>query len=80
MGGNKIIQDGGYAFPVSVAVSPSDTVVDSTQIAPGMTLRDYFANAAMKSILLTEPRLVETNKVASWAYEMADAMISERKK
>lgn len=42
----------------------------------GMTLRDYFAAAAMQALA---PRGFEPDDLADRAYEMAEAMILERK-
>jgi hypothetical protein len=62
--------DGGYAFPGN-----------SEQ---GMALRDYFAVAAMKAILLKPGVGVllpsGASDVASNAYKLADAMLEARKR
>ena len=44
----------------------------------GMTLRDYFAAKAMQG-WATNPDSGCANKVAEWAYTMADAMLEARK-
>lgn len=41
----------------------------------GMTLRDYFAAAALGGLAD-----VESEAAAKWCYEMADAMLAERDK
>jgi hypothetical protein len=49
---------------------------------PGMTLRDYFAAAAMQGVLvgtLTPQACWSPRDVAETAYGMADAMMEERK-
>jgi len=75
--------DGGPAFPVADL---------SKAQAPGMTLRDYFAAAALTG-LLAEPDHrscssgadVETWRAdvragdAVWCYQMADAMLAAQK-
>jgi hypothetical protein len=53
-------QDGGPAFPV--------------QYVPGMTLRDYFASAALTGLVANS---IPTG-AAKEAYEYADAMLKER--
>jgi hypothetical protein len=45
----------------------------------GIFLRDYFAGLAMQA-LLAPARSPTSEVIASWAYEMADAMLAERDK
>jgi len=69
---------GGNAFPTTwqdllngeVAVFPH----------PGMTLRDYFAANAMVAATHTDTWTGEMADLARDAYQIADAMIKERKK
>ena len=61
---NKI-NDGGPAFPA-----------DFQLYSTGMTLRDYFAAAALQGNLI-EPT-ASNDDVAKWAYSLADAMIKAR--
>jgi hypothetical protein len=67
--------DGGAAFPVD---SNSDTPGFTNT---GMSLRDYFAAAALPALLSAElgsdARTVE-KALARAAYRLADAMIAER--
>ena len=83
--------DGGPAFP-NLATIRSTAAVDKdgnpvlehmqfTQ--SGMSLRDYFAAAALGHI----PKLIEANNgnlavynIAEWAYEVADGMLRERER
>ncbi len=51
--------------------------VPSNSIDYGMKLRDYFAAKAME-VYLTDPALVNGNRVAELAYKMADAMLKAR--
>jgi hypothetical protein len=52
----------------------------SRDAAPGMTLRDYFAAAAMQGhIAAGVPSDVTYRDIADKAYRAADAMIGERK-
>ena len=74
--------DGGPAFPVN-----SNDVWNGVSPSPGMTLRDYFAAAAMQGWLSTfagsrHPVVIEGGKesCAKLSYAMADAMLSERAK
>lgn len=62
-------KDGGHAFP-----QPSDVM------GRGMSLRDYFAAAAMQGILAARIKSDEAPHVAPLAYQYADAMIAERDK
>jgi hypothetical protein len=48
------------------------------QSSGGMTLRDYFAAAAMQAIYHATPRPDYAGKIAEHAYVMADAMLRER--
>ena len=69
---------GGSAFPASLVADASGDIYTSDQWpgSEGMTLRDYFAAAALQRIpydIMTAPRVQ-----ARGAYEMADAMLAER--
>lgn len=47
----------------------------------GMTLRDYFSAKAMQGILSADQsQILDSAKVAAWAYHQADAMIAARGK
>ena len=70
----KPIDDGGPAFPVHL-----DDFRDAVgHPLPGMSLRDWFAGMALTNAFTHEDAL--TDKVAGWAYELADAMLAERAK
>lgn len=83
-------KDGGSAFPTMYPNLNSHT--GGVIVQGGMTLRDYFAAKAMQSsfagdgarmLAARDGRYDGTNWaeiVASNAYEMADAMLEERKK
>lgn len=85
--------DGGPAFP-GERMEPLQIIVDGeerTHMRPvaygGMTLRDYFAAAAMQGFIAMGidelQRLAEAKKdedISQWAYKRADAMIAEREK
>lgn len=63
-------KDGGPAFPI----------VSDDLCAPGMTLRDYFAAAALQGMLASSSvgdALAEPD-YAKAAYIQADAMLAER--
>lgn len=62
-------KDGGPAF----AFASGDLV------STGMTLRDYFAAAALPVLLTSSPQL-HAEHAAQWAYVQADAMLAERTK
>ena len=55
---------GGPAFPVKMGC-----------FEDGMTLRDYFAAKAMLGFITAE---VQQERIAKWAYEIADAMLAAR--
>jgi len=44
----------------------------------GMTLRDYFAAKALQGIMVDPMMTMSADKIADWAYEMADAMMEKR--
>lgn len=77
------LNDGGLAFP---ALDDSGTGLCLRE--PGMTLRDYFAAAALPAIVAAyveaNGRCVGTDHIhynsAAHAYKMADAMLAERAK
>jgi hypothetical protein len=71
-------KDGGPAFPASTWDNEFDKVVDQTN---GMTLRDYFAAKAMAAMIGTSALPWSSgceDYVATNAYAMADALLSER--
>ena len=79
--------DGGPAFPVSPAL---EIIRGEKQIVHGMSLRDYFAAAALTRtyvpmeayppdlMRLAETRDTYAHEVAAEAYRIADAMLAER--
>ena len=69
------INNGGPAFPLPPVSHDGKVVALTEGVATGMTLRDYFAAKAMKS-LVSEKILPDT--VAKWSYEQADAMLRAR--
>jgi hypothetical protein len=70
------VEDGGPAFPQHVAISPSGDVYGSSYYGEGMSLRDYFAGAALAGMIGS---FIGTNeKLARNAYDVADAMIAAR--
>lgn len=60
---------GGPAFP-----HPAGWRRDP-EVSDGMTLRDYFAAKAMLGLITVE---VQQERIAKWAYEIADAMLEAR--
>lgn len=68
---NTQSNDGGPAFPI----------VSDDLCAPGMTVRDYFAAAALQGMLgLYAPHDYTHRAFALAAYNYADAMLAERTK
>jgi len=64
--------DGGPAFPIVTA---------STPLAPGMSLRDWFAGQALAGFAANpESWPLEYPTMAKMAYSQADAMLAERDK
>lgn len=85
---------GGPAFPRPASIdSTSGTLPDGDRVVPeqtGMTLRDFFAAAALTGILSWSPPNVEADgdeemagntnagSAAEMAYDYADAMLARR--
>jgi hypothetical protein len=61
--------DGGPAFPLRNGFCQ-----------PGMTLRDYFAAAAMQGMLVDTESRDHPHTIALFAYQQADAMLAKRAK
>lgn len=59
------------AFPMHFTDAP-----ESDQY--GMTLRDYFAAAALTGYSNFQPKITTVESVAGWAYAIADAMLKAR--
>jgi hypothetical protein len=73
---SKQIDDGGAAFPHQ----DWDACIKSQRLDTGMTLRDYFAAAALQGILTTEySHNAVPRRIAACSYELADEMIKARK-
>jgi len=72
------MDNGGYAFPVPMVARPcgdGTTIVESAYDG-GMTMRDYFAAAALTGLLANGDPLMCCEK----AYQYADGMLRERDK
>ena len=80
--------DGGSAFPRPLA---KDAIGPSFSATEGMTLRDYFAAAAMRGFMAgpamtvlaeaaDESKIDAQTFIVRNAYEIADAMLAERNK
>lgn len=68
-------KDGGPAFPMKVALMDAEEPVDVFSFAPGITLRDYFASAALTGLASNYDNF---RYLASDSYKIADAMLYER--
>lgn len=74
------INDGGQAFPHKRQIRCNGEVIDS-EMEPGMTLRDYFAAAALQGLMAqVKPEDHWAEYRAKWSYEVADAMLERRKR
>jgi hypothetical protein len=70
---NNQINDGGPAFP---NVPPDSQYSDWDK---GMTLRDYFAAAALQGMMAQfDPENELEHHIAKWSYKAADAMLKAR--
>lgn len=73
--------DGGPAFPLPDTYVP-DEHRGCVNGQYGMSLRDYFAAAALTGICVSDKFVWTTGNTqdrAMWAYEIADAMLAARK-
>jgi len=68
---NQPINDGGPAFPVMTYISQ-----DGKKNPEGMTLRDYFAAAALPQV--DQRSHGNPDDVARECYQLADAMLKAR--
>ncbi|TAL07742.1 MAG: hypothetical protein EPO02_14070 [Nitrospirae bacterium] len=68
------------AFPIYVKAGHQQGFPTDEQTFLGMTLRDYFANSAMKEYIVEKGFLITSKEIAKRAYEVADAMLKERMK
>lgn len=77
-GGGEVnhLNDGGPAFPHKRQIRCNGEVIDS-EMEPGMTLRDYFAAAALQG-MLGEGGGASWDDDAKNAYKAADAMLKAR--
>lgn len=77
---NKI-KNGGPAFPHSIMYLDSD---NQFEIKQGLSIRDYFAAAALTGYMSSMPNNVEPTEfkssIARDVYEIADAMLAERER
>ena len=78
------VNNGGPAFPVSENYDERRGE-PITYASEGMSLRDYFAAAALQGWLASWPEsgvhnIESTKKLASSCYAIADAMLKERSK
>jgi hypothetical protein len=64
----KMINDGGPAFPTAFQLH-----------SKGMTMRDYFAAAALQGMMAQfDPENELEHHIAKWSYKAADAMLKAR--
>lgn len=73
------LPNGGPAFPCDpfIASKPGHESV-AKRLAEGMTLRDYFASAAVQGMYANPERKGTCVDAAERAYEVADAMLRAR--
>ena len=67
--------DGGPAFPHQ----DWDSCIKSQRLENGMSLRDYFAAAALQAFTLPDIGSLDPMEFARASYDIADAMIEVRK-
>jgi hypothetical protein len=71
---NNIIDNGGGAFPLYCGAGDTANTI-------GMTMRDYFAAAALQGLVVNSHNFdnMSDKSIAENAYLIADAMIEARK-
>ena len=69
-----------YINPLAFPVYERNISGDMHLTESGMTLRDYFANTAMQSVMIGEDYkpVKSAEEVAKWSYAIADAMLKQR--
>jgi hypothetical protein len=72
---NQPINDGGPAFPCEEQIRCNGEVCDIRKFT-GMTMRDYFAAAALQGLMASRNFLDEYD--GQYVYEIADAMLKAR--
>lgn len=73
------INTGGSAFPQH-GWSSDPATIERMQACGGMTLRDYFAAAALQGLIASPVDDVTHAQAAEEAFLYADAMLAERQK
>ena len=67
------------AFPCVFYSEPIGSIGPQLTIKGGMTLRDYFAAAALQGMMAEyDPEDELEHHIAKWSYKAADAMIRAR--
>ena len=69
------INDGGQAFPHKRQIRCNGEVIDYV-MESGMTLRDYFAAAALQGLMSSQCQVDDPYPI--YAYRIADAMLKAR--
>ncbi|WP_322884217.1 hypothetical protein U8C35_07625 [Sinorhizobium medicae] len=83
MADEKKIDHGGFAFPTSEIRAPNGMVISPG--SDGMSLRDWFAGQAVQAAVsghiahYGHENYWPPKDIASYAYEVADALIADRK-
>jgi hypothetical protein len=72
--------DGGAAFPTYYHDILPEIGPHVREAFPGMTLRDYFAAAALQGMMAHQSYQGSFGQIASKAYAVADAMVAKRAK
>lgn len=89
-----MIDDGGQAYPQHLLWTANSGVVTSSEVGEGgMSLRDYFAAAALQGLLANNGGPIQANGMSAWglancsvdtvaglSYDFADAMLRARGK
>jgi hypothetical protein len=54
------------------------TWIQNDSMMPGMSLRDYFASAAMQGYMGYSHASMSIDEIAAWSYKVADALLKAR--
>ena len=76
----KMISDGGPAFPCVYYSEPIGSIGPQLTIKGGISIRDYFAAAALQALVTSAIELdhVKWDAAAQHAYLCADALLKAR--
>ena len=76
MGSDKVVNDGGTAFPATLYSRDSMGDMTIRECYSGMTLRQWYAGMALQGIMANAGHYTGPQQIANEALAAADAMIA----